>query len=215
MRDQESTFAKKRAAEKKRSVARLLKGNNVRRDSALARVIHNDVDSLYRELDANDETRRAIERANNVTRAKCAAACIRQALKVVEVASKSGKNRALTFAFQAAKESWSMAGCYISSSQSTAEVLQLVADEFKGKLRPAAKGDEAIIEAYGKAIGTGKRYQKRTTWFMPFLDEVYDAFDKGPNVPWSRPNKDHLRKRLKILGLPISEDPISQRFKTL
>lgn len=56
---------KESIAAKKRIVAVLLKGNDVRRDSPFARYIEHDVDMLYREFVANNETRKAIERARN------------------------------------------------------------------------------------------------------------------------------------------------------
>jgi len=199
---------KESIAAKKRIVGMLLKGNDVRRDSPFARYIEHDVDSLYRELDANNDTSRAIERPRNVSRAQCATEYIRQALEGVELAHKSGK---IKRAIEHAKESWAMAGMYISSSQSPAEVLRLIASALEAKLRPAAKGDEAILEAYGKAIRTGKRYHERTMWLMPFVSEVYDAFDKGPDVRRWRPTKDVLRRRLRILGLPTSEEPRARR----
>jgi hypothetical protein len=201
---------KESIAVKKRIVRMLLKGNDVRPDSPFARYIEHDVDGLYRELDANNDTRRAIERARNVSRARVAAEYIRQALEVIEVAhksGKSGKSDKMCRAIEHARELWAMAGMYISCSQSPAEVLGLVAKALEGKLRLAAKGDDAILEAYGKAIRAGKRYHERTMWLMPFVSEVYDAFDKGPDVHWWRPTKDVLRRRLRILGLPTSEEP--------
>jgi hypothetical protein len=196
---------KKKATAAKITAAKILQRFNERdRDSAFARYIEHDIDSLYHELDANDETRRAIERARDVTRAKCAAEYIREALEGVSVAVEGDEIcRAINLG---AKEAWFMAGMYISSSQSPAEVLRLVAKVLEGKPISAAKGDDAIIEAYGKAIRTGERKHERTVWFMPFLSEVYNAFDKGRDVPWRRPTKDVLRHRLKILRLPLSED---------
>jgi hypothetical protein len=202
---------KESIAAKKRIVGTLLKGNDVRPDSPFARYIEHDMDSLYRELDANNETRKAIERARTVTRVKCAAEYIRQALEGTEVAHKSGKSDKMKKAIEYAKELWAMAGMYISCSQSPAEVLRLVAKALEGKLRPAAKGDDEILEAYSKAIHTGERCHERTMRLMPFLNEVYDAFDKGPGMRWRRPDKDYLRRRLRILGLPTSEEPRARR----
>ena len=202
---------KESIAAKKRIVGTLLKGNDVRPDSPFARYIEHHMDSLYRELDASNQTRKAIEKARNITRARVAAEYIQQALEGVEFAHKSGKIDKMKRAIEHAKESWAMAGMYISSSQSPAKVLQLVAKALEGKLRPAAKGDVAILEAYGKAIRTGKRYHERTMWLMPFVSEVYGAFDKGPDVRWWRPDKDVLRRRLRILGLPTSEEPRAGR----
>jgi len=199
---------KKNNAAKKRIVGILLKGNDVCPDAPLARIIEYDVDLMFREAAANDETRKAIERARDITRAKCAAEYIRQALEGVSVAVKSGKSDELRRAINlGAKEAWFMAGVHISASQSPSEVLRLVASALEGNLRPAAKGDDAILEAYSKAIRTGKRCHERTIWFMPFLSEVYAAFDNGPDARWSRPTKDALRRRLQILGLPLSEKP--------
>jgi len=113
-----------------------------------------------------------------------------------------------------AEELWCFFWRYINSSKSPAKVLHMIAKAHEGKLHDAAPGDEAIKEAYFKAGWACKRYDERSISVFPLLSEVYDAFDKGPSVSWSRPDKDHLRKRLRIWGLPISEDPISQRFKT-
>jgi hypothetical protein len=199
---------KKHNAVKKRLLGRALK--DVHPESPLAHFIEHNVDQVLREAAANDETRKAIERANDIERARCAAAYIRAALKYF--AQKSGTSDEMCRAINVgAKEAWFIAGMHICASQDTAGILRLVADALEGKLRPAAKGDDEIHEAYGKAIRTGKRCHERTIWFMPFPSEVYEAFDKGPDVHWSRPSKDALSRRLKILGLPLSEKPGARR----
>ena len=81
--------------------------------------------------------------------------------------------------------------------------LRLVVDSLEGKRR-GGKDDERILKAYFKAS---------ETHCPPLLSEVYDAdiviqTSKwvDTRAPWKKLNKDALRRRLEILGCPLSPD---------
>jgi hypothetical protein len=91
----------------------------------------------------------------------------------------------------------------IEDGSDLASSLRLVADALDGKLR-GGKDDERILKAYFKAS---------ETHCPPFLSEVYNAdidFQKSnwadKRVAWKELKKDPLRRRLEILGCPLTAD---------
>jgi hypothetical protein len=111
-----------------------------------------------------------------------------------------------------------------SNSNNRAGFLQLVVDELKGKLRPAGKDDDAILEALEKAVHTGKRHHERTLYIQPFPSEVSEAYDALPKRRQGRTGKDtkpltaEEKKTIRDLewsGFPhaIIEDEIGKSYK--
>jgi hypothetical protein len=124
----------------------------------------------------------------------------------------NGRRRAL----EDAKDYFLEFGLLINESD-LADSLRLVADALQGKLR-GAKDDERILEAYFKAVQTGKRHAERRKNSPPLFSEVYDAYIDiakskwvDTRVGWKSLNKDALRRRLKILGCPLSVKPGQHR----
>jgi hypothetical protein len=115
----------------------------------------------------------------------------------------------------AARKMFALLNIFISCNLDIApQFLRMVADALEGKLH-APKFDNAIANAHWKARTTGKRKDERSNLSRPLLSEVDDAltFVLTEMGYKKQPHKDALRRRLKILGLRLSEKQGRHRKK--